>query len=315
MKRLNQIAVTTGDIDGIGYEVTCKALHQLGPQRKCQFIVWKDLNDSSKYRALLKKRFKIVSISSITDLDHQVQSPDTLIEVKSNKPPAIWVEQAALLNLEGRIQSLVTGPLSKQSIKQSGLRDIGHTDILKRVSKKNFAMMSFFGEYFNVVLATGHIPLKNVEELLTHDYIQNCLKVLYPYKNLLNSKMRKRPIGILGLNPHAGDSGIIGSFEKRILNGIIEKGVVEGPLVPDVAFVPDKWKHYSFYLCLYHDQGLIPFKTVHGFSKGAHLTLGLPIKRSSVDHGTAKDIFNKDKADPGSMLDALNWGVRLCMIK
>ena len=172
--------------------------------------------------------------------------------------------------------------------------------------------MGFFGEYFNVILTSAHIPVNQIEKSLSDVLLSNAISVALDSREILDSKKRKKPIAILGLNPHAGDGGIIGDFEKNVLNGYLNSKELVGPLVPDVAFVKENWPKFSFYLAMYHDQGLIPFKTINGFDSGAHLTLGLPIKRSSVDHGTAKDIFGKNKANPGSMIEAIKWGVKLC---
>ena len=126
-------------------------------------------------------------------------------------------------------------------------------------------------------------------------------------------------MALVGLNPHAGEKGLIGKFEsenlKPVLTQIKKKHSVEGPLVPDAAFFDDNWKKYSTYVCLYHDQGLIPFKMVHGQDSGVHLTLGLPFIRTSVDHGTAKNIFGKNKANPNSMIEAVDWAIKLAKRK
>ncbi|MES2962733.1 MAG: 4-hydroxythreonine-4-phosphate dehydrogenase PdxA, partial [Bdellovibrionota bacterium] len=118
------------------------------------------------------------------------------------------------------------------------------------------------------------------------------------------------------LNPHAGEEGLIGESEldvhaKALAFAAEKKIAVEGPLVPDAAFFEKNWKRYSVFVANYHDQGLIPFKMIHGQESGIHVTMGLPFVRTSVDHGTAKDIFGKDKADPRSMYQALEWAIRL----
>jgi 4-hydroxy-L-threonine phosphate dehydrogenase PdxA len=115
---------------------------------------------------------------------------------------------------------------------------------------------------------------------------------------------------LLGLNPHAGEKGIIGSEEGQVfshaLSSVRAAGMkVFGPLSPDAAFMKENWKQYSLYVCCYHDQGLIPFKMIHGQDDGVHVTVGLPFIRTSVDHGTAKDIFGKNRANPQSMLAAI----------
>ena len=121
--------------------------------------------------------------------------------------------------------------------------------------------------------------------------------------------MKTKKIAVLGLNPHAGEGGLIGNLEKTLF-ARLPKGVV-GPLVPDAAFLKKNWPLYSIFVCLYHDQGLIPFKMQHGQDSGAHLTLGLAFVRTSVDHGTAVDIFNKNVANPNSMLEAIKLNIQL----
>ena len=167
--------------------------------------------------------------------------------------------------------------------------------------------MGFIGKEFNVVIATDHIALKTVESKLTKKLIEQAIKACIDLKKLNNDK---RPVCVLGLNPHAGEKGIIGSYEKSFLNKIISKNLV-GPMSPDAAFFKSNWKKYSSFLALYHDQGLIPFKMVHGQDSGVHITLGLPFIRTSVDHGTAKDIFNKNVANSHSMRDAILLNLKL----
>jgi 4-hydroxythreonine-4-phosphate dehydrogenase len=120
-------------------------------------------------------------------------------------------------------------------------------------------------------------------------------------------------LAIVGVNPHAGEQGLLGD-EEALLRQLLGADV-RGPLVPDAAFLPANWGLYSVYVCPYHDQGLIPFKLVHGFDSGVHMTLGLPFIRTSVDHGTAKDIFGKNKARAGSMKDAITTAIRLAKEK
>lgn len=313
---MKKIIVTTGDLDGIGYEVAAKALHRLGPQPQCLFLVWRGPKVSPKLSSLLKKKFKVLSATSLDGaLALQKLSAKNLIEITSPKSPAIWVEESGQACFEKRADALVTGPLSKPEIFRSGLTDIGHTEILKRLTKSKAAIMSFWGKHFRVLLTTGHIPLAQVETQLSPEKLDAVLHLALNAKSALPKALAKKPLAILGLNPHSGDQGLIGKFEQETLSPWIEKqrkaGIkIEGPLVPDAAFHQNNWSQFSFYIALYHDQGLIPFKALHGFS-GVHVTLGLPLVRSSVDHGTAKDLFGKNKADPSSMIDAIKWAVQL----
>ena len=173
--------------------------------------------------------------------------------------------------------------------------------------------MGFIGKKFNVVLATGHCPTETVETKLQSVNMAKFFELCLESRKLLKPSLRNKPLGVLGLNPHSGDNGIIGKYEIETLQPLLRKfskKEVHGPLIPDVAFSPKNWNKYSFFVALYHDQGLIPFKMIHGF-QGVHITLGLPIKRCSVDHGTAKDIFGKNIANPSSMSDAIKFGIKL----
>jgi 4-hydroxythreonine-4-phosphate dehydrogenase len=174
--------------------------------------------------------------------------------------------------------------------------------------------MGFVGKSFNVVLATGHIPVSHISQAVNEPALLGALNAAKQMQSLLPKSQGKRPIALLGLNPHSGDGGLIGKEEvelfPRVLEGAKSLGIeVLGPLVPDAAFNEKNWRRFSTYVACYHDQGLIPFKTVHGFNSGVHLTLGLPIKRTSVDHGTAKDIFGKNIANPNSMIEAIRWAI------
>ncbi len=315
MSSIKRVAITSGDVDGIGLEVSLKALKALGPQSRTQFILY----HSDKSSGFQLPGFRRIVVPSLEDaLSLPAHSID-LIEIVSSDSPALWVEECARACLAGDLHSMATAPLSKQEIRSAGLADLGHTDILKRVSRKKTAFMSFMGPHFNVLLVSGHIPLAQVEKSLSQDLLQEALETAQQARSVLTGAMKKKPLALLGLNPHAGDKGLIGNFDDAVLRPLIQKSKrnfpVVGPLVPDVAFLRENWKKYSVFVALYHDQGLIPFKMAHGFDAGVHLTLGLPIKRSSVDHGTAKDLFGKNKANPGSMIAALKWGAKLAHSK
>ena len=276
-------AVTTGDPDGIGVEVTSKALGKLKSPRATEFVVFATSYKSSRWLNPLRK-MKRVSV---------VLRDDT---------PADWVRVAAEGCLNGDFAGMVTGPMSKNPT--------GHTEILSKTAGRPLGLMCFLGSKCHVILATGHIPLSQVSTSLTEER----LEFTFEQALLLRKRLRiKKPIGVLGLNPHAGESGQIGHEEEwiRALVSRQHPKNIKGPLVPDAAFTSGQLNKFGMFIALYHDQGLIPFKALHGFDEGAHLTLGLPFVRTSVDHGTAKDIFNRGRAHFGSMLSALEWAGRL----
>ena len=167
--------------------------------------------------------------------------------------------------------------------------------------------LCFLGEKFNVVLLTDHVPLKKVH-VTSHQLISCMENVLLFQKQFFKSK---KPIGLLGINPHAGEHGILGTEEIGIFKPVLKKynTKIRGPLVPDIAFDQKNWKKFSFYICTYHDQGLIPFKMIHPH-QGVHTTLGLPFIRTSPVHGTAEDIFGQNKANSQSMEQAISSAIQ-----
>ncbi len=302
------LIITTGDVDGIGVEVTQKALRKINIPKDFHIYVYSQSPINSEKYGLTMPIFK-----SFKEASFKKNSAAKISNIVRDTEPPFWVEEAAQLCLAGKVGAMVTGPLSKGLILNAGMKDVGHTDILQRVSRQKKAKMAFLGSKFNIVLATGHKPLSQVEQSLTVSSIRETLRLALNSRSFLEKKRQKLPVCLLGLNPHAGDGGIIGTFENLILKKALRafsKSMVVGPIVPDIAFHPQNWDKYSFYVALYHDQGLIPFKMIHGFG-GVHLTLGLKIKRTSVDHGTAKDIFNSGKADPSSMIDAIKFAFSL----
>lgn len=328
MNRQNKssLLVTTGDDDGIGFEVSVKALVKLPKSffRTTDIFIFVTDSFEKKYFSILKKYFTIISVklsSSDFSLAHarsflipqlsKSKKPLLYFIICTDAPPS-WIYNLSKICLnEPKSVALVTGPLSKTLIKTSGYSAVGHTEILADVSKSKDLFMGFVGKYFSVVLLTGHIPLKDVSitiSKLNWDRVVGALSLF-----ISDLPFAKKPAGLLGLNPHAGESGLISGGEDEYLKNVVQKlnasphtsFKVEGPLVPDAAFLKVNWRRYCVYLCGYHDQGLIPFKAIHGQDSGVHVTLGLPFVRTSVDHGTAKDIFGKNRANPNSMKDAL----------
>ncbi len=314
-----RLAITTGDPDGIGTEVASKALFRLGPKRGVQFILWRDSSCPSRFLNRLDKRFTRITFAHFEDfwLSREKWNSSHLIDICSPHSAAHWVVESAKLCLKKQIQGLVTGPISKSLILENGFSEVGHTGLLKSVTGRKNLSMAFLGQHFNVMLLTDHIPLQEVSSRICSQGVKEALKMAKKDFICRLPKSRQRlPIGLLGLNPHSGEGGILGREEVDILKPLIkwasQKGLnVQGPLVPDAAFLPSQWGRYSLYLSLYHDQGLIPFKLAHESTGSVHLTLGLPFIRVSVDHGTAKDIFLKDKAKDASMYESISMALKM----
>lgn len=299
-----RIALTTGDIDGIGLEVAAKALVAIGEQRDTQFVLWRSPWAEKKHLSLLAQHFEVVSLEDSTKIWETPWAPNQILDVSSTAKPDRWVAHASLACLHQLCDGLVTGPLSK--IGMSSHHHIGHTELLSHLSGTEPLFMSFWGKSFSVVLVTGHVSIRKVPRTFGPRLLEKALQLSLKLRE--SFPQPKRPIAVVGLNPHAGEEGLIGGEEQEWLGRMIQKFSafgVEGPLVPDTAFLPKMQNKYSIFICPYHDQGLIPFKMVHGFNSGVHVTLGLPFVRTSVDHGTAKELYGLDQAESGSMREAV----------
>ncbi|MCB9027156.1 MAG: 4-hydroxythreonine-4-phosphate dehydrogenase PdxA [Bdellovibrionaceae bacterium] len=313
---MRRIYITTGDSDGIGLEVAAKALFKLGPQPQLQFVVFRSSYKSSKWTKLLDQKFKRSTFSQLNQIGKKFNSinSNTLIDICSSAEAPFWFKECVHECMENPEDALVTGPISKPLFINSGLKVMGHTGLLKRITKNKDLFMAFKGSCFNVLLVTDHIPLKKVADRLNFELLHKSFLAAKAFRSQLLPPHNKKPIAILGLNPHASDSGLIGNEEFDLIKPFVKKQQssrqsLVGPLVPDAAFMKENWSKYSLFVCLYHDQGLIPFKIIHGQETGIHITLGLPFTRVSVDHGTAKDIFNKNIANSSSMLEAIKYAI------
>lgn len=319
MKSQRRYAITTGDEDGIGLEVTYKALLSAKLPRGVQIFVFQSSRTPKFLERLQKKiekKFKTAHIACGVFRGTEIfKSSAQIVFLKCSSAPTQWVLDAAGLCLSGQFAALITGPLSKVSIHEFGLKQVGHTEILKTLSNSKNLNMAFLGKHFHVVLASGHIALSDVSKKLTVDVLKVAIARANALRGVLPTRQRTKPLALVGLNPHAGELGLIGNEEQDVFRKAFRwahsrKITMIGPLVPDAAFLRKNWSQYSVFICPYHDQGLIPFKMIHGAESGVHITLGLPFVRTSVDHGTAKDLFGLNKANPNSMADAIKWAIK-----
>lgn len=299
--------ITTGDVDGIGLEVTLKSLLKIiNKTPKAQYDIWIHKSQEQIVTDFVKKnKLLMKKISFSTDYNSVLNSKKFNFILNKKPAPAHWFVEASKICLKNN-HSVITAPLSKTQINLEGFKEIGHTELLKTICKKKDLKMAFSGKHFSIILYTDHIPIHEVK-VDTKDFKTFISLALEFHKTMKNSKS---DFFVLGLNPHAGDSGLIGSEDKKILSLVKNFGIKQ--LLPaDSAFVDFmNFKNNPTFVSMYHDQGLIPFKMAHGFS-GFHFTLGLPFVRTSVDHGTAKNIFGKNTANPKSMTDALLGAFKL----
>ena len=302
-----KLLLTTGDLDGIGLEIAIRALGQVKIPRQHQIYLYCGESFAKEAVTSLQGR----ATGPFNDIQDALKSSvrKSIFVVGSKSLPPLWVEEAGRLCLAGKAQALVTGPLSKPLIKKAGLKDLGHTEILARVTDEKNLFMSFWGSKFNVVLLTGHLPLREVSRKLDAASIKRAVVLTRRFVKSLKAG-KDLSFALVGLNPHAGDQGLIGNEEDRWMNKLAKSLKLAGPLPGDSAFIESNLeKHQVFFAC-YHDQGLIPFKIKHGFDEGVHVTLGLPFLRTSVDHGPAKEFFGLGRANYGSMKNALEMALQ-----
>ncbi len=223
------------------------------------------------------------------------------------------LEHAAQLAVSGKIAAVVTGPISKVKAQEVGFAFPGQTEFFAaRAGVKNFAML-LTGGSLTVALVTAHLPLAEVPRVLTGDEIVRVGSLLVDFLRLRLGNERPVRVAVAGLNPHAGEGGVLGREEIEIIAPAMERLVVQwgdvarfsGPVSPDTLFYRAVDGEFDGVLCMYHDQGLIPLK-LHAFDEGVNVTLGLPFVRTSPDHGTAFEIAGKGVARPESMIAAIN---------
>ena len=211
------------------------------------------------------------------------------------------------------IAAVATAPVNKLAFARAGLPWKGHTDLLGELTGTSRVAMMFWSEPLKVVLATVHVPLADVPRVLTRELLESVVELTA--RELPRFGIARPRLAMAGLNPHAGEDGLLGDEEARVLRPALEavrsRGVsVEGPFPADTLFVRASRGEFDAVVACYHDQGLIPVKLV-AFGRSVNVTLGLPIIRTSVDHGTAFDIAGRDVADPSSMIAAVQLAARL----
>ena len=314
------IGISIGDIHGIGVEVTMKALLDSRVMKSFIPVIYAHGKVLTFYRKLLNlEEFNFMQIKTVEEAHPKKIN---LINVVDDCPeiiPGVETVEAGKLALAAldhaikdlkanRIHALVTAPLNKNNINPADSHFIGHTEYLTSAFGSNKSMMFMVGEDIKVGLVTGHMPLKDVPAHVTDKNIREKLEVML--KSLKDDfGINKPKVAILGLNPHAGEGGLLGMEEAEIILPIVNeyknKGIlVLGPFPSDGFFGMMHQKKFDGVLAMYHDQGLIPFKSF-SFSSGVNYTAGLPIIRTSPDHGTAYDIAGKNVADEGSMRASL----------
>lgn len=327
---LPRIAITMGDPAGVGPEVCLRLLAEADIAKVCTPVVFGDagvlracaaqtgltLNASVMSAAEWEKGFINASAPCVLDLG--VITPGDFkvgtISAATGRAGYTYVNRAIDAALAGQVAAVATAPLNKEAMSMAGIPFPGHTEIFAARTHAARSCMMQYSEEITCAFVTVHVGYREVPELLTQERILDVIELAAAAMETI--RRRKPKIAVCGLNPHAGEHGLFGNREEeRIIIPAIEaaraRGIeVEGPLPPDTAFLPWKRRSTDAFICMYHDQGHIPVKAL-AFESAVNTTLGLPIIRTSVDHGTALDIAWQGKANTGSLFAAVRLAVKL----
>jgi 4-hydroxythreonine-4-phosphate dehydrogenase len=287
-----RVGVTVGDPAGIGPEIARKAAADTRVSSICDIVLYGPSSDDELGRF---QRGRVTAEAGRA-------AYDAIVAATSDA-------QAR------RIDAIATAPINKEAFAAARLPWRGHTDLLANLTGSPRVAMMFYAETLRVILATVHIPIAEVPRALTRDVIEGTVDLAA--RELPRFGIPHPRLGVAGLNPHAGEHGVIGTEDDSVIAPAVAalraKGIsIAGPFPADTIFVRAMRGEFDAVVACYHDQGLIPIKLV-AFGQAVNVTLGLPIVRTSVDHGTAFDIAGKDVADPSSMIEAIRLAARLAL--
>jgi len=319
-----RVAITMGDPCGVGPEIIAKALSSREIHEHCQPVVigeMKALERAARQIGVASTVHCIEALESIEGLSNPgsicVLNPSSLSlkDIAYGQPSPVackavtqYIEEAVRLALARQVDAICTCPIHKANLQKHGFSFPGHTEFLQELTQAKEVVMMLVGPRLRVSLVTIHHPLADVPGILTEESIYRTIAITG--EALLNDfGLEYARIGVAGLNPHAGEQGHFGTEERDLIQPAVRgfrKGPyrVEGPFPPDTLFHRAYEGEFDAVIAMYHDQGLIPIKLVH-FHEAVNVTLGLPILRTSVDHGTAYDIAGTGKAHHGSLDAAL----------
>jgi 4-hydroxythreonine-4-phosphate dehydrogenase len=319
-----RVGISQGDINGIGLEIILKTFLEPEFVDICTPVLFSSQKTVGYYRKVLgveELNFNI--IRDLKQLNHRKPNvfvcyeEEVQIEMGTSTATGGKYAQISLIKAceaakQGLIDVLVTAPINKYNIQSEQFKFPGHSEFLASFfGHEKGAMMLMCSDDLKVGLVTGHVPVQNISSLITEERVTD--KITHFIKTLKQDFLIPKPkIAVLGLNPHAGDNGTIGQEDITVIKPVIDKlkadNLVYGPFPADGFFATEAYKKFDGVLAMYHDQGLIPFKTL-SFNNGVNFTTGLPIVRTSPDHGTAYDLAGKNLADAGSFRKAIYMAI------
>lgn len=295
-----KIAISIGDINGVGMEIILKSHKEVS--QLCDPLYC--INNTMLEKSLKLLNTQLADDFHIEEVDGDFEIQIGKVSADSGKYSYKSFLKAIELCERQEADALITLPIHKEAWMQAGLDFKGHTDLLRKYFLQDAIMMLGCQEMF-VALYSEHIPLKEVASSIKQE---NLVKFLLDFY----ASVKTQKVAVLGLNPHAGDNGVLGNEEKEItlaiaeVNKKLQKEIFVGPIVPDIAFTPNFRKNFNHFVAMYHDQGLAPLKALY-FEESINVSLNLPILRASVDHGTAFDIAYKNQAQTLSYINAIKY--------
>lgn len=316
------IAVTAGDINGVGYEIILKSLINPHICEICRPIVYGNAKVARQHMQTMDEEYRNIQWNIIQDPKQAKDGRLNLITCYGDETPVqlgvstTEAGQASLKSLQracqdlknGLVHAIVTAPINKDNIQSDDFRYSGHTEFLtQQFGEGKDSLMMMISDRMRVALVCNHTPIAKVAETITEERILSKLAVLNETLKK-DFSCRKPRIAVLALNPHAGDNGLIGEEETNIIRPAVAKAQEQdiwafGPYSADGFFGAGQYNHFDAVLAMYHDQGLAPFKALD--MSGVNFTAGLPVVRTSPDHGTAYSLAGKNEADATSMLHAI----------
>lgn len=319
---LPRIGITLGDPGGIGPEVTLKSLSQKNVPPSATYILFGSRPLIQRDLELLGLSLDIPDVSSLDTADlppiclWKIETPLNprergIVSKENGEASFRYFEEAAKKAQEGTLDAIVTAPVSKHSWSLAGIPYPGHTEYLSQIYPQ--AIMTFWSAKIKVALFSHHISLKQAIKKIKTEELSDFFGLLQ--ESLIRTGKKNMSFLVSGLNPHAGEEGLLGMEEREEIIPAVQKAqedgvLIEGPFPPDVVFRKAFGFPDTMVIALYHDQGLIAFKMT-AFDEGVNVTLGLPFVRTSPDHGTAFDIAGKGRANPKSMTEAIKLAVDL----
>lgn len=326
-----RLGICLGDPAGIGPEITLKALQSEITADDTRFVLIGEPTGLRAWTGRLNLPFELPEVSA-PDTPHRIavlhpagasSAPTFLPGSREGAEAALrWLRTGAQLCLSGELDGLVTGPVSKEAILRTGLPFVGQTEYLTELAGHPLTAMMLLGQderdrWLRVALVTTHVPLRDLAAAITPERIEQAVRLASQACGQLGLPTAR--IAVCGLNPHAGEGGLLGDEELRIIRPTLQRlqseGLdVRGPLSGDTVFHTALRGHYDVVVAMYHDQGLAPLKLV-AFDTGVNWTVGLPFVRTSPDHGPAYDIANQGIANPSSMRAAIRLARQLATLR